>query len=524
MLHTDVGLKGGGLKDFLDEIRYPVIRDMFVKNIVIGEHTFKKVKYNKNKFNEMMRIAQTYTPTSNSTGRIAKAQQDYRKGKQMSHAPQHEHYNSLVIDEKLDLFNNPDTDAFTRGVLAGKINESIVDINSYKSAKSAEAWKASANKATDVVLAPQTIFLKGRAGECLPESVLMGWALQSGQDKKLAKKLMDIYSSPNVVDNSLYKSLVELHANGNSSKFSAAKISDVKVSTLGEVESRLFPIENSSVRIDIPEHTMLLSKVSQEGKVKYVFYDPNYGLAYFDKYNDMSDFFKKKLEEYKNPESSTNFYSLDYSRISDVKIKGRTIDEIINGEMPALHLMEPVLESRSNKALSQGENALIQETTTHLQTKLGEQYNTFTMRPKENCANAAVEVVKELRQSGYADVRIVELGIWPNGGIDTMPANHYVVMAKKGGIDIVVDLTAGQFERYEFSGPIISTKGDWIYQWQQKLKDKPRLLVKMAPLSGGITTSPFSMNYVNPQLIVPDGALLQRPDWYNRGINPAQSI
>lgn len=524
VLHTDVGLKGGGLKEFLDEIRYPVIRDMFVKNIVIGEHTFKKVKYNKNKFNEMMRIAQTYTPTSNSTRRIAKAQQDYRKGKQMSHAPQYEHYNSLVIDEKLDLFNNPDTSAFTRGVLAGKLNESIVDINSYKSAKSAEAWKASANKATDVVLAPQTIFLKGRAGECLPESVLMGRALQSGQDKKLAKKLMDIYSSPNVVDNSLYKSLVELHANGNSSKFSAAKISDVKVSTLGEVESRLFPNENSSVRIDIHEHTMLLSKVSQEGKVKYVFYDPNYGLAYFDKYNDMSDFFKKKLEEYKNPESSTNFYSLDYSRISDVKIKGRTIDEIINGEMPALHLMEPVLESRSNKALSQGENALIQETTTHLQTKLGEQYNTFTMRPKENCANAAVEVVKELRQSGYADVRIVELGIWPNGGIDTMPANHYVVMAKKGGIDIVVDLTAGQFDRYEFSGPIISTKGDWIYQWQQKLKDKPRLLVKMAPLSGGITTSPFSMNYVNPQLIVPDGALLQRPDWYKRGINPAQSI
>ncbi|BEO21337.1 hypothetical protein SMQC19_46840 (plasmid) [Serratia marcescens] len=186
-------------------------------------------------------------------------------------------------------------------------------------------------------------------------------------------------------------------------------------------------------------------------------------------------------------------------------------------------IMEPVLESRPNKALSQEETALVQETTTHLQTELGEQYNEFTMSPKENCANAAVEVVQALRQSGYTDVRIVELGIWPNGGIDTMPANHYVVMAKKDGVDIVVDLTAGQFERYGFLGPIISTKDDWIYQWQQKLKDKPRLLVKMAPLSGGISTSPFSMDYINPQLTVPDGTLLQRPDWYKRGIPPAQS-
>ncbi|BEO21327.1 hypothetical protein SMQC19_46740 (plasmid) [Serratia marcescens] len=186
-------------------------------------------------------------------------------------------------------------------------------------------------------------------------------------------------------------------------------------------------------------------------------------------------------------------------------------------------IMEPVLESRPNKALSQEETALIQETTTHLQTKLREQYNKFTMSPKGNCANAAVEVVQALRQSGYTDVRIVELGIWPNGGIDTMPANHYVVMAKKDGVDIVVDLTAGQFERYGFLGPIISTKDDWIYQWQQKLKDKPRLLVKMAPLSGGISTSPFSMDYINPQLTVPDGTLLQRPDWYKRGIPPAQS-
>ncbi len=723
----------------------------------------------------------------------------------------------------------------------------------YKKAKVADDWKKSANKATEVVLVSQDIFLKGLPGESLSESVLMGWALQSGQDAKLAKKLMGIYSSPNVADNHLYQSLVELRAGGHSSEFRLAAIPDVKVSALGDAEARLFPTENASVRVDLPEHTMLLSRVNQEGKVKYVFYDPNYGLAYFDKYNDMGAFFKKKHEAYNVPENSTHFYLLEYSSLPRVKIKGRNLNEIINGEIPqsykqehvnldgisphegvyrmpgdknyikvngdiyqvewdqtvntwrvfdpantnrsrvtvvvrrddngewfrhsdtglqggglfdeiksklfsgkkvddfgknmspseldkminkaskkdpqgyslacyraafndarqakvidseqftwltdevakrdgrgeimdsqvyrqafslqnkkpmtnfesanitesgfmhvgerradgSLHydhivyvhvadneihlyqangadfllalngtdpldkhnnigkyvskshykhhmdkervalfdgyfsdpgadggpqavfaftpasevrdnyrieksrrekgtpdeaiagpsgitktigpvspkpLIEPMLETRTYKDLSGEENRLISETSTYLKIKLGQKYDTYLMNPRENCANAATEVSQALRKSSFEDVKIMELGIWPNGGVDTMPTNHYVVMSKKDGVDIVVDLTAGQFERYGLSDPIISTKDDWIYQWQQKLKDKPRLLVKMAPLSGGIFTSPFSLDYLNPQLIVPNGTLLQRPNWYKPEINPVQSI
>lgn len=248
----------------------------------------------------------------------------------MSHATQYDHYNGLSLDEKLDLFNNPDTNALTRGVVAGKINESLVKINAYEAAKGADSWRTSANKATKVVLAPQNIFLKGRQGECLPVCVLMGWALQSGQDKKLVKKLMNIPSSASISDSPLYKSLVELHANGNSSKFGARAISDVKVSALSDAESRLFPTENSSVRVDIPAHTMLISKVTKGGKVKYVFYDPNYGLAYFDKYKDMCVFFKKKLEGDYQAENCTTFSHLDYSRLPEVKILGKNLNEIIS--------------------------------------------------------------------------------------------------------------------------------------------------------------------------------------------------
>ncbi|MBD8109125.1 hypothetical protein [Erwinia persicina] len=175
--------------------------------------------------------------------------------------------------------------------------------------------------------------------------------------------------------------------------------------------------------------------------------------------------------------------------------------------------IEPIIEPRSFKLL-EGEEALTSKTSTLLKTTLGQQYHTYLSSPRENCANAAVEVAKTLRKNDYTDVHIMELGIWPNGGENTMPTNHYVVMATKDGINISVDLTAGQFEQYGFYGPIISSTDNWIHTWQNNLRNTPRTLVKMAPLSGGITTSPFSMDFTNSQLTVPNGTLLQRPAWY----------
>jgi len=300
--------------------------------IVIGGHKFQRVKYSQDKLNKMMGIAKTYKTNSNPTARMARLQQDYKTGKEMSHAPQYDHYNSLSLDEKLNLFNEESTNAITRGVLAGKINEYITRINLYNHASAADDWKMSANKATEVVLVPQNIFLKGRTGRCLPESVLMGRALESGRDKTLVRKLMDVYSSGNIDDNPLYKSLVELHSNANASKFNKAVIPEVKLSTLSDVEKILFTPENSSVRVDTHDHTMLISKVNKEGGMKYSFYDPNYGLAYFGKYEDMIVFFKEKIQEYDAKEITA--WRLDYSRLTEIKIAGRNLDDIINDETP----------------------------------------------------------------------------------------------------------------------------------------------------------------------------------------------
>ncbi|MDE9518054.1 hypothetical protein KKJ17_09955 [Xenorhabdus bovienii] len=323
--HNDVGLRGGGLKDFVDGFRKKP------EEITIGDYKLKRIKYNEKNMKSMMNMASRYNYNPDSTGRQKEYQQAYKTGKYNYNNPQYDNLNSLSLDEKIERYISDKTDATTKGVLAGKINPSIEDINAFKVAEDAESWKKSANKANKVVLAPQGIYLKGKLGECLPESVLMGWALQSGQDEKLSKMLMGIYSSNDIATNPLYKSLTELHANGNASKFkaSATPISDVNVSNLATSETKIFPTETSSVRVDAKGHTMLISKI-KDGKTKYVFYDPNYGMAYFDKHSDMAEFFQKKMQEY-GFQDTVSFHQLDYSNVLYIKISGRNLNEIIEG-------------------------------------------------------------------------------------------------------------------------------------------------------------------------------------------------
>lgn len=178
-----------------------------------------------------------------------------------------------------------------------------------------------------------------------------------------------------------------------------------------------------------------------------------------------------------------------------------------------------MIENSIHHDLSTDERNLCNNTYEAIKGYTGSEFkDKYIAQPKENCANAAVKMSEALRYLGYTDVKVVELGIWNYAARNDAPTNHYVVMAKKDGIEIVVDVTAGQFSKYGFLGPIVTTKNDWIYQWQQGIADYPRVLVKMAPLNGGISTSPFNLNspFVDAKKTVPGGVLLQSPDWYGK--------
>lgn len=192
---------------------------------------------------------------------------------------------------------------------------------------------------------------------------------------------------------------------------------------------------------------------------------------------------------------------------------------------PILIKREPVLGEKTYNDLTPAEKKCIQDTNLILQTSMSSDYVTSTMKPKKNSAHAAKSARYILQQNGFTDVRIVEMGIWPNGRVATTPTNHYVVIAKKSDTEIVVDLTAGQFERYGFTGPVIDTRNNWISRWQQEMKSKPRTLVKLAPVTGSVDTSTFSSftPYNDARKTVPDGELIQSPAWYqnaNLAVNP----
>lgn len=180
---------------------------------------------------------------------------------------------------------------------------------------------------------------------------------------------------------------------------------------------------------------------------------------------------------------------------------------------------EPMIENSIHHDLSTDERNLSNNTYKAIKEYTGSEFkDKYIADPKNNCESAAIKMSEALRHLGYTDVKIVELGIWNYAKRNGEPDNHYVVMAKKDGIEIVVDVTAGQFSKYGFLGPIVTTKNDWIYQWQQGIADYPRVLVKMAPLNGGTSTSPFNLNspFVDAKKTVPGGVLLQSPDWYGK--------
>lgn len=179
---------------------------------------------------------------------------------------------------------------------------------------------------------------------------------------------------------------------------------------------------------------------------------------------------------------------------------------------------EPIINEPECFNLSQDETDVCEELESLLKSKLYEEYYKLTNGPKDKCADAALSVFRILyHTTGYSNVKIEELGIWPNGGRNTIPTNHYVVTACKDRYEIVVDLTAGQFTLYGLNKPIISTRSNWQSQWQRAVSNRPNLLIKMAPVNGCISGSPFNgifSPFAYAWKTVPEGKLLKSPGWY----------
>ncbi|MGK0602893.1 hypothetical protein [Yokenella regensburgei] len=144
----------------------------------------------------------------------------------------------------------------------------------------------------------------------------------------------------------------------------------------------------------------------------------------------------------------------------------------------------------------------------------------YIRKPSENCADAAQTVTELLSTNGYTNIRFAELGFWVTDYDG--PENHFVVFASRNGVDIAVDITAGQFHRGEMQGPIYTTPSNW------------KLIVKDAFGRGGrlVKYKEFSVPFrfelhgkptadifgpgINPFSTIEGGEILVRPRWHKR--------
>ncbi|RQR48231.1 hypothetical protein DIE19_33495 [Burkholderia sp. Bp9126] len=128
----------------------------------------------------------------------------------------------------------------------------------------------------------------------------------------------------------------------------------------------------------------------------------------------------------------------------------------------------------------QGAQPALNTDITHVRNVLNnnpttaETFTKYVTRPKEMCAVAAKWVERKLKDAGYK-TQTRGIVIW-SGGSDTMPTNHFVVLAEKDGRVVVVDLTAGQFDNGGGTGEIISSLDSWTESFKELPSNRGRLI------------------------------------------------
>jgi len=134
--------------------------------------------------------------------------------------------------------------------------------------------------------------------------------------------------------------------------------------------------------------------------------------------------------------------------------------------------------------------------------------------PTGKCDLVIPDVVKFASENGFSNARYRGIGLWSGPSPESNMLNHYVVVAKKNGVDYVFDLTAGQFENKMpgLTGPIIAREDDWsaIY-----ITSSRRWLIKFRDYNNmKSAVDYFSMPAIHPIQPIENAVVLKAPLWY----------
>lgn len=132
--------------------------------------------------------------------------------------------------------------------------------------------------------------------------------------------------------------------------------------------------------------------------------------------------------------------------------------------------------------------------------------------PGGKCDTILYPIEKIISAEGFSDIRFRGMYMWINAM--SSPGNHFVVIAKKNGIDYAIDLTARQFgeNMSGFTGPIISREADWAVKYS--LGSERRLIKYKDFNNPSSAVNNFQLLPVPPDDFIEDGIILKVPRWY----------
>ncbi len=139
------------------------------------------------------------------------------------------------------------------------------------------------------------------------------------------------------------------------------------------------------------------------------------------------------------------------------------------------------------------------------------QIQKFLSCPKEGCEAALEPVIAALKGAGY-ETRVRGMYLWSNANIDA-PKNHFLVLAKKDGVEYAVDVTAGQFSEFGFSGALIDTEEAWARTLHDAAR---RTLIKYRDFNTpqAARSAFHPLKAVGPTDALEGSIILSSPRWY----------
>ncbi|NOJ24250.1 hypothetical protein [Vibrio coralliilyticus] len=147
-------------------------------------------------------------------------------------------------------------------------------------------------------------------------------------------------------------------------------------------------------------------------------------------------------------------------------------------------------------------------------------FDKYANEPLENCENASRELSDILKVNpDYSNVRLGNLAFWDSayGREADVYTNHWVVMAKFKGVELVLDPTAHQFSnKLGIEKPILDTYSNWVARYQKGLNQKRMTLAKIVEVKS-FTQGPFaSNNEFSGFRFIPNAKVLSVSRWYHQ--------